>query len=137
RKGAILHAPLAACRRRVHPERQVPHPRRQARHQQDAGRQALRAAQQEVGLADRCAAHKQMPLETHLQDYLRDVAGRRPTEAHAPKEEYLIRTILDGCESTRTQDLEGAEVADFLAGLRKDRPLPPMDPDKEWYPARV
>jgi integrase len=93
------------------------------------------AALGSVGLADPCAEHRQTPLETHLQDYLRDVAARGPTEAHVTKEEALIRTVLDGCEFTRTQDLDGGGVADFLAGLRKASPLPPVDPDKEWYTA--
>jgi hypothetical protein len=90
------------------------------------------AALGSVGLADPCADHKQTPLQTHLADYLRDVAARGPTEAHVTKEENLIRAVLlDGCGFERAADVDGAEVADFLAGLRKDRPLPIMDPDKE------
>jgi integrase len=91
------------------------------------------AALGSVGLADPCADHRQTPLATHLADYLRDVAGRGPTAAYVAKEEGLIRIVLDGCGFERGADLDAAAVADFLAGLRKDRPLPVTDPDKEWY----
>jgi integrase len=87
-----------------------------------------------AGIIDPFEAHRGRPLADHLEDFEADLKAK----GNSPKQVRLkigrIRRLLAGCGFVFFADLSASRVQQYLAGLRKNgRPLPPLDPDKEWF----
>jgi integrase len=86
-----------------------------------------------VGLADPFAGHRARPLLEHLEDFGRYLAARGNTTDHVKKTAGLARAVVAGCRFALVGDLQPSAVVEFLAGLRRRREAPALEPGREWF----
>src|SRR5262249_33240295 len=88
-----------------------------------------------VGIDNAIAEQQGRPLLEHLEDFRRFMAAKGVTAGYVGKACSHVRAVIEGCSFRTIQDLDAAAVVEFLAELRRSRPLPEVALQQEWYTA--
>ena len=92
------------------------------------------AAMRQHGVGDPYAEQKKRSLEEHLADYRRELEARGNDGRYVSVVFSRLTDLLTGCGFVFIADLSASRAMDWLADLRrKGRPMPPLDPSREWY----
>jgi integrase len=86
-----------------------------------------------VGISDPLAEYRRRPLLEYLDEHVEALKSQGRTPLHCEKVRMHVRTVCEGCGFATIDDLDPDDVAEHLAGLRRPRPAPPLDPAQEWY----
>lgn len=91
------------------------------------------AAQRAEGLLGPADGHARRPLSEHVEDFRRFLAAQEDCEAHVARTIRRVLIVSDGCRWKMLKDIDAPPVAEFLADLRADRPVPPLEPARASY----
>jgi integrase len=103
--------------------------------EQFAARLEREAAQRAEGLLAPADGHAKRPLAEHVEDYRRYLTAKENCPEHVNTTVRLIKAVVEGCRWQFVKDIEATALTQWLADLRSDRPVAPLDPAKEWYTA--
>jgi hypothetical protein len=86
-----------------------------------------------AGIIDPFEEHRKRPLADHLEDYCRYLEAEGNCPEYVAKTYARVQAVLDGCRFVFTPDLASEKVAEFLHGLRRDPPRPPLPVGKASF----
>jgi integrase len=72
-----------------------------------------------AGLTEGPAGERSRPIEEHLGEYARHLAGLNRTSGHVAKTTARVRAVLAGTGAAAAADLDPDRVTEYLSGLRK------------------
>src|SRR5262245_270599 len=87
-----------------------------------------------VGIADPYAEHRHRPLLEHLEDFRRYLAAQNNVAEHVAKTYAQCRAVIEGCGFQRMDEVKPSAVVEFLASLRKAKPVNSTQ-GPEWFNA--
>lgn len=89
-----------------------------------------------VGIVDPFAEHRGRPILEHLEDFTRFLKARDKCREYVDKTVSQIKAIVAGCEFKTFDDIDAADVADFLADLRQKVNRPELPAVQEFFSTR-
>ena len=89
-----------------------------------------------AGISDPYETHRKRPLSEHLDDFRREMDSKGDDPRHVSIVASRLKALLDGCGFVFIADLSASHIMDWLANLRRDRPLAPLPPGMEWFTPR-
>jgi integrase len=86
-----------------------------------------------VGIVNPFEEHRKRPLAEHLAEWEASLLADGATTKDVKQTVACARRVLDACGFVFIVDLSASRVQQYLAGLRDQRGLAHLDPEKETY----